>query len=179
MDVAIDSQILSFLLKRQPPGEHNPNQDVAEMFRRSRLLLRELKSENTRIFIPTVVVAEVLIGVDQLRHGEFVAALEKHFIIVPLDIHATSLAAKLWIKNHDGPSEDAIERKYLKSDVLIVATALVAGAKVFYSHDKKCRKLADRAGMIGRDLPETSRYLFDLTESEDLRLPIPSPLPSS
>lgn len=171
MDVSLDSQILSFLLKRLPPGENNPNQDVAEMFRRSRLLLTELKYENARIFIPTVVVTELLIGVQRHRHGEFIATLQSNFAVVPLDIRGTSLAAELWMQNHTAPPEDRIERKCLKSDVLIVAPARVAGAKIFYSHDKKCRKLADRAGMIGRDLPEKNRYLFDLTGPEELQPP--------
>jgi predicted nucleic acid-binding protein len=125
MDVSLDSQILSFLLKREPPSASNPNQDVAEMFRRCRLLISELKHENARIFVPTVVVAELLIGVERHRHGEFIAALQSHFVIVPLDLRATSIAADLWMKNHAAPEEDKIERRYLKSDVLIVASASV------------------------------------------------------
>lgn len=44
------------------------------------------------------------------------------------------------------------ERHVLRSDAMIVATAKAAGATEFYSHDRKCRALADIV-MTGRELP--------------------------
>jgi predicted nucleic acid-binding protein len=164
MDVSIDSQILSFWMKRRPPSANNKTQDVAEMFRRSRLLIDDLKRRDARIYVPTVVVSELLIGIEREKHGSFIAALQSLFVVVPFDVRATSLAAELWMHNHSLPPEEKLERRYLKSDVLILASAKVAGARFFYSYDKKCRKLADKAGMIGRDLPENSEFLFDMED---------------
>jgi hypothetical protein len=77
------------------------------------------------------------------------------------------IAAELWRLNHAAPDEDKIERKFLKSDMLIVATVKAARIEVLYSHDKKCRKLAEKVGISGRGLPESPEGLFDDLE-EDL-----------
>jgi len=60
----------------------------------------------------------------------------------------------------EGQSGRGIKRQVLKADVQIVATAKVAGAGTFYSHDLKCRKLAVSAGLTARDLPTHSQILF-------------------
>src|SRR5262249_36340440 len=68
------------------------------------------------------------------------------------------------------PKEDQSDRKILKSDILIVASAKVAGATEFYSHESKCWRLAAEAGMAAFDLPQTSgNLLTDPEVSEDER----------
>ena len=70
------------------------------------------------------------------------------------------VGADLWLKHRQLPRDDQIPRQTLKSDVLIIATAVVAGATVYYSHDEKARALADLAGMRGEDLPTHHPNLF-------------------
>jgi len=43
---------------------------------------------------------------------------------------------------------------------MIVATAKIAGAREFYSHDRKCRTLANLAGMVGKELPQNHPDMF-------------------
>jgi len=73
----------------------------------------------------------------------------------------------------EGQSGRGIKRQVLKADVQIVATAKVAGAGTFYSHDLKCRKLAVSAGLTARDLPTHSQILFIDAEMKK-GLPAPS-----
>ena len=161
MSVAFDTMVLIWGgLQRNNPKRGTVTPWVTEMRRRSRLLIRELEERKERIIIPTVAVAELLVGVASSDHGNFVAVLTERFFCPPLDLRAAALAAELWQYHRDLPAEQQIERKVLKSDVLIVATAKVAGATSFYSHDDKCRKLAERAGLKARDLPTHSENLF-------------------
>jgi hypothetical protein len=50
---------------------------------------------------------------------------------------------------------------------LIVASAKVAGAALFFSHESKCRRLAIEAGMEAKDLPESSGDLFTDQEIDE------------
>jgi len=162
MSTSIDSQILSFLLKRNPPGGNNPDQDVVDLYRRSRILINELKYEKSIIILSSIVVSELLIGIEPKRHADFIAEIQDQFTVVPFDVRAMALAADLWTRTHK-VSDDNRERKCIRADTLIVASAKVGGARIFYSHDKDCRKIAERAGMVPKDLPEASKYLFDVT----------------
>lgn len=99
------------------------------------------------------MVAELLVKVELARHGDFIAALQERFFCPPFDLRCSSLAAELW-QFHAGLSKaDRLERNVLKADVMIIATAKVAGASVFYSHDGRCRKLAEKTRMRAEDLP--------------------------
>ena len=71
-----------------------------------------------------------------------------------------SLAAKLWLDHRGLPKGEQIERVVLKVDIMIVATAKAAGAKTFFSHEPKVRRLVESAGMQARDLPTHSEDLF-------------------
>jgi hypothetical protein len=99
------------------------------------------------------MVAELLVKVDMAQHGNYLAELQKRFFTPVFDLRASAVAASLWLKHRGLPKDEQIARQTLKSDVLIVATALVAGAKVYYSNDSKCRRFADLAGMKGQNLP--------------------------
>ena len=161
MSVAIDAMVLIWgLQKPHHKGKKATNQDVADMRRRAKLLLRTLAEAKETVVVPAIVVSEVLLGIRPAEHGEFIAALQEHFFMPPFDVRAASLAAQLWLETRELPKEQQPARTTLKADVLIVATAKVAGAEVFYSHDGNFRKLAGRAGMRGEDLPTHSENLF-------------------
>ncbi len=137
---------------------------LKENRRRVQILFAELGVKRATIVVPTIVVAELLITLPTQAHGRFLAELNKYFFCPPFDLKACGLAAELWIKHRELPEEERLNRRTLKADSLIVATAKSAGATVFYSHDRKCRTLAEQAGMIAKDLPEHSEDL--LTEAE-------------
>ena len=132
MTISIDSQILSFLLKRQPPAGNNPT-GCRGLVSASRILINELKHEQTLIILSSIVVSELLIGIDPAKHDDFIAEIQEQFTIVSFAEQAMALAADLWMRTHK-VSEDIRERKCIKADTMIVASAKAGGAKIFYSH---------------------------------------------
>jgi hypothetical protein len=150
-------------------------QNVAEMRRRARILLQLFNEQEIELCVPSVVVSELLAGVEPSKHANLLAEFEQKFFCPPFDLKACALAARLWQfeRGLQGtsaglPKTERSERRLLKSDILIVASAKIAGASLFYSHEKKCRRLAQEAGMRAFDLPESSgNLLTDLAIEED------------
>jgi predicted nucleic acid-binding protein len=148
--VALDTMTLIWGLQKAG----NPKQgNLAEMQCRAFILIEMLQDAGEQMLIPCVAIAELLIGVKVADHPNFIAALQKNFFCPPFDVRASESAANLYLGHKKLPSEDQTSRRVLKSDVMIVATASVAGATTFYSNDVKCRGLAKLAGMTGKDLP--------------------------
>lgn len=142
----------------------NPTPEAREMMRRAAILLADLAEAKEKIIVPAVVVTELLCGIPRDHHGEFVAELQRRFFCPPFDLRACALAAELWQQRPSSPQGPHSQRPLLKLDVMIVATAKVAGAGVFYSNDKQCRAFAALANLDARDLPTHSQNLF--TEAE-------------
>lgn len=133
---------------------------LGELEQRARILLTQLDDEKASVVVPTVVVAEFLAPVLPEHHGKLILEFQRRFLCPPFDLQAASLAAALWRAHRELPKNEQLQRKTLKADVLIVATATVAGATIFFSNDAKCRKLARIAKMEARDLPRHSENLF-------------------
>jgi predicted nucleic acid-binding protein len=132
----------------------NPKQPgLSDLRFRARVLLEMLEEEGQAILFSTVSLAEVLVRVDEKMHEQFIATVQQKFYCPPFNLPASALAAKLWLSHRKLAPEDQVTRATLKADVQIIATAAVHGAKRFYTHDKKARKLAEIAGMEELDLP--------------------------
>lgn len=164
---ACDSQVLlwsmPWAMTAAAKKKRKEGQDVIEMRRRARLLMTMLDNDRTIIVIPSVAVAELLAGIDPARHVSILAEFTNRFFCPPFDAAASILAAKLWqyergLKNVSPglPEDDRSERIILKADMLIISTAKMAGATIFFSHDEKARRLAKQADMEARDLPVSS-----------------------
>src|SRR5207249_6066382 len=105
----------------------------------------------------------LMAGVDPQKHAKLMAEFDERFFCPPFDIKACPLAAKLWQFEHGLrdiqpglPKDQRSPRNVLKADTYIIASARLAGASIFYSHEEKCRRLAEVAGMAAKDLPTTS-----------------------
>ena len=153
-DVALDTMTLIYALRETPL----PQKD--ELRQRARILIRQLTDDKATVIVPTVVVAELLVPIAPEKHGGFIHELRQRFVCPPLDLQAAAFAASLWREHRKLSPKEQIKRTTLKADVLIVATAYLAGARVFYSHDAKCRRLATLAKMEGRDLPTHHENMF-------------------
>ena len=128
---------------------------------RAQLLLRQLDDEEADVLIAAVTVAELLTPLKDREQATFLAELNRQFRVAPFDLSATALAADLYRLSKE--SEDPHSRparRVLRADTLIVASLKMAGATTFYSHDRSCRKMAERAGMAAHDLPTHSEKLF-------------------
>jgi predicted nucleic acid-binding protein len=161
MTVALDTNTLIWGLQSADSRGGNPRQkNLKEMQQRSRILLSILEEGGETIIVPTVMVAELLIKVEVASHSRFLATLQGRFFIPPFDLRACALAADLWIRHRGLARDEQIQRTTLKADVLIVATAKVAGAKLIYSNDPKFRKLAESAPIKAEDLPVKHPDMF-------------------
>jgi hypothetical protein len=140
------------------------------------MLMAMLDNQKAKIVVPSVAVAEVLAGVEPAKHGPILAEFTSQFFCPAFDFTACSLAAKLWqyergLPGTKGglPEGERNDRRLVKADMLILATAKIAGASIFYSHDSGTRRLAQEAGMEGKDLPQTSGdWIVDLEAKEEV-----------
>lgn len=176
-----DSQVLMWAFPwamRPDKKKSRGSQDVPQMRLRAKILMRLLEERGIQLCVPSVVVSELLAGIDPRKYASILAEFEDRFFCPPFDIKASALAATLWqferglpgTPNKGLPAAERTERPIFKSDILIVASARIAGASLFYSHDGKCRRLAEQAGMAAADLPHSSgNFVTDqeLAEAEE------------
>src|SRR5207247_2316967 len=131
---AIDSMVLVWAVRRQ---------GTAEQIKRARWLFEQFEQENAQVIVPSVAVAEYLSPADPKDHAGIVAAITARFVVPPFDVRCAALAAALFNTGQTGrPKGEVNARKALRADSLIIATASTHGARVFYSGDSRCRKLA-------------------------------------
>ncbi len=158
--VAVDSMVLVWAIRED---------GTKEQLKWAKWLFQSLEQENAQIIIPAVCLAEYLTPIEEGRHREVTARLTKRFIIAPFDVRCASLAATLFVKGkaeREMHTENA--RKCLRADSLIIATAAVHNAEVFYSNDRDCRNLADGVWrMRAEDLPEIPPDLFSYEQDDD------------
>ncbi|CAN5874987.1 hypothetical protein BH23PLA1_BH23PLA1_02890 [soil metagenome] len=155
--VGLDTMILIHAERRSQPTDAPERVDLR---RRTLALLESLKSLDARVVVSTIALAEFLRGIDPEHRGPVTVKVSSRFIVKPVDIAVASFAADLWTKHRGLPDDDQMVRKVLQADVFVVAASRLAGARFFYSHDNKCRRLATQAGMEARDLPSHSEDLF-------------------
>ena len=151
--VAIDSMILVWGVRREgKPGQ----------IKRAGWLFHTLDEDHAQIIVPSVSLAEYLVPVNPSSHNDVIAPLAKRFILAPFDAHCAALAARLFVEGKEDRDMDCKNaRNLLKSDSLIIATAVVHGAKTFYSDDAKCRNLAKRVNrLIVEELPTMAPNLY-------------------
>ena len=155
----LDSVTIIYATKEFLAGESYSEHDRM-MAGRAKILIQNLQIEEATIVVPAIVVTEFLMGIAPEHHEAIMSTFRERFEIPPFDLKAASIAAKLWQAHRSLPIDQRLERTVLKVDVLIVATAKAFGVTHYYSNDKKSRHLAEQAGLIARDLPERSSYLF-------------------
>jgi len=149
--VAIDTHTLVWAVRQQ---------GSALELDRAKWLFEQLQTENAQVLIPSVVLAEYLVPADRKQHPGIIEAINRRFLIKPFDVECASLAAELFkIGKPQRPSGVPMGREVLKADTLIIATAKVHRAKVFYTDDANCRKLA-QSEIDARPLPINSPHLF-------------------
>jgi len=130
-----------------------------EMRRQCRLLMTALNDIGAQIVLSTVGLAEFLAGIPQDKHSAVLRALADRFEFVPFDANASAIAAHLWNVARGLPKHEQLERRVLKADVLIIATAKIAGANQFFTLEPRCRKLASKI-MASPALPTHDENLF-------------------
>jgi len=150
MIIGIDSMILIYA-GLVPRKSGKLSKKLEELGVRSKLLLH-MRSKDI-IVLPTIAISEVLVPVAAAQRGILLTELSSRFLCPPFDMSAAAIAADLWSQHKRLPDDlQYQDRHVLRADAMIVAAAKSAGATEFYSHDRRCRALADIV-MTGCDLP--------------------------
>ena len=155
--VALDTNILIWCGMRELPRDESDDPALAE---RARFLLHRLERDAARIVVPAISAAEWAVPIAPEKRAGFLDTLNKQFFVKAFDLQSAAIAADLYAKAKTIPEEERTKRQVLSADIKIIATAKAAGATVFYTHDKKCRRVA-RLIMPAEDLPTHGDELFD------------------
>ena len=163
MLVGIDTMVLIFA--GVVPRKGKKSKELEELRVRAQLLLHQMRDET--VVLPTIAVAELLVPVPEAKRGQLIATVSGRFMCPSFDLPAAAIAADLWAHHGKLPKDlQYNQRHVLKADAMIVAAAKSAGATEFYSHDKKCRALANRV-VKSFDLP--TRDPNDMFLADDIR----------
>lgn len=166
MLVCLDTQILIWGIKEQASLNRQ------DMIPKTKVFLDRLQEKKARVLIPTVVVAELMLGVPPDDHYPMSEILRRRFIIAPFDLGAAAHYARVWKEQQQAgvikelqEHPDASKRR-LKVDCMIVATALARGVDCIYSEDGWLLRFAE--GYIdARRIPEQTEQLDLFSQEED------------
>jgi hypothetical protein len=125
------------------------------------------------VVLPMVAVSELLVPVPASKRGAIITTLGEMFVCPDYDQKAAAIAADIWAKYKEIPSNQRYENRHvMRVDVLIVASAKAAGATEFFTNDDNCRALANLV-MKGRPLPTHSEELFinEMLETGGIDMP--------
>lgn len=140
-------------------GWANNNQD--NMIDRARQAIVKCQEDNHKIIIPSIVLAEILSGIDTEKRKDFHDLVSKNFLVIPFDTLAALEFANLWdnkvnrdkIKSSIDDKGIKITRAEMKADLMIISTAKSKKSEFIYSHDEKLISCAE--GIIDvKYLPE-------------------------
>ena len=150
--VAIDTMVLVWGVR----GE-----GTEEQVRRAARFYAHAEAEQWEVMVPSVVLAEYLFPVPTESQTQVVADVVERFHVFPFDVRCAAVAARLAAgrmtqEDRDGTRSD---RRVIKADSQIVATAFVHGASVMYSEDRAFQNMA-RMIMNAERLPEIGPHLW-------------------
>lgn len=143
------------------------SENQKDMLWRSRALVRWLGERGARVVVSAISVGEMLVKVPVAKHQATIAEMNVFLQIVPYDAHAASRFASMWeaaraeTKPAAGQQGRQGVRDKLKTDLMIAATAIVAGARDFYTEDGDLRRIL-KGHIAAHQVPR------NLTEQKDL-----------
>lgn len=107
-----------------------------EIVGRTKRYITSLADANERIIVPTPAVTEYLQFFDPRERRRQLQLLERHFIIVSYDLPAAYLAADLAYRAGGPKATGEIPRQAVKTDIEILATAIVHGATSIITNNR-------------------------------------------
>lgn len=138
--VMVDSHVLTWAIKEKAIDAQK------HKIMHAKHLLTQLDKQGSKTVISTIVVSELLRDVDIDKQNELYMVLQKNFLIMPFCNRAALECARI-SKLHDlkTPKEDLKDshsNTAIKSDWMILATALVNNVQVLYTEDKPLTNIA-------------------------------------
>lgn len=105
------------------------------MVERTKRYLDSLKDENETLMIPTPVVAEYLQGFDRDAQPDQLDKLQRYFFLPSFDVASACLAAEISSGKTVPTSYGPGDRDSIKTDVQIIAIAIVHRADLIVTHN--------------------------------------------
>jgi predicted nucleic acid-binding protein len=125
---AVDTNILIWGVRKQP----DPSRP--DMVDRCSKLIADLQARSITIAVPSVVLAEYLMGhssEDQKREYNIIG---QSFFVPPFDVPAAAICAELYDKEtFDAIRAEGVPRQCLKTDYKVIATAIAARCDRIYT----------------------------------------------
>jgi len=138
--ICLDSQIIIWGVRKKATSGQE------EMLAKAELFLKTCENDGVKIIIPTIVIGEIMSGMADEEHSEFIKYMASKFMIAPFDVLSAVAFAKIWRENkrlRNELKEQGAKREEMKADCLIVAIAKSRNADYIYSHDDKLRAFAE------------------------------------
>lgn len=165
MIVCLDTHILIWALRDIPPGEED------ESGLRAQALLALLEKDKHTVLIPSPVLSEFLLGVEEERQPEIAQEITRRFEVVPFDAAAAVATASLWVRKNGGRSLSSTvgasvgntPRQAIKVDFQILGIAISRRAEVIYSHDRGLKALARGESVRVEEMPPLSALRLQIT----------------
>lgn len=118
-------------------GAGTTNGNSNPMIARTRLYIQSLRESREKIMVPAPALAEYLQGLSPNQAKEQQAEMEALFFVPAFDVRAANIAADLararWKSVKQGSAE---QRQCLKTDFLVVATAIANRASVIITDNE-------------------------------------------
>lgn len=153
--VVFDTNFLIHLMQKDsPPVKHPDTKEfVTNVSGRIKYLIGKLHENNTKILIPTPVLAEVLTRFGN-RAEELIRTLNNtyRFEFAPFDTTAAiEIGMTFYSSRQSGDKRGGSRRSWqrVKFDRQIVSIAKTRNATTVYSNDDQVRKYAEESGMKG------------------------------
>lgn len=143
MNIILDTQILIWIFKG-----HDDDDSIAQRARDFfNNLLEQVKAGKINIIYPTIILGELLFGIEEDRKKqEFVKYIDENFIIADYDVISAYHTSDIWqtyrIKVVDTKMKFEKSNMLIKCDCKIIGTALANNVNCIYSEDPDIFKLA-------------------------------------
>ncbi len=117
------------------------------MIHRAADLINTLDKSSSQVIVPSLVLAELLMPVKAEDYGRLLADISKKFRVVPFDTKAAFYYASLWKSWREKNTaaqlgDNRPTRAKMKTDFMIVATAVSRKAECIYTADSDIEKFA-------------------------------------
>ncbi len=155
--VCFDNHVLVWGIKEQATFGQE------EMIPRAKALIKTLDETHVRVLIPSIVIAEFLLRIPPDEHALVINLFHRSFVVVSFDTSAASWFSKIWqAKKEQAVIEQLAKngktRAELRTDSLIVATAVSQKADCIYSHDDGLKEFA-KGYIVVNEIPFITKQM--------------------
>jgi len=119
--------------------------DESDLGQRANALLQRCQAQSIPIMLSSLVVAEMLAGMEEGSEAEFLRRVQRRFVSPNFDSLSAIQFARLWRSYRDRVRElqqEGLTRNRIRGDWFIVASALAQRASCIYSEDPHLHRCA-------------------------------------